>query len=147
MSLQSHSCTDGKTYWCIYKGFFMTVKIFDYVIKVFSLFSPSLLSLCFFFSFSTRQQSLEWLSHPCKGVNARLRVCVYVCNCVQDEPSTLALILVEDFGASHTPVRDGSSCPSLKEQTQLRPFLTQKQLRKKKHEEQKHKQTRLFARK
>lgn len=92
---------------------------------------PSLpfLSL-FLFPFSIRQQSLEWSPHPCKGVNARLRVCVYVCNCVREEPSTVAPIPVEDFGASHTPVRDGSSCPSLKEQTQLRPFLTQKQLRK-----------------
>lgn len=58
-------------------------------------------------------------------------VCVCMSGCVRDEPSTLTPIPAEDFGASQTPVRDGSSCPDLKEQTQLRPFLTQKQLREK----------------
>lgn len=63
-----------------------------------------------------------------------MRVCVSVCvcDCVRDEPSTLTPILAEDFGASQTPVRDGSSCPDLKEQTQLRPFLTQEQLQENK---------------
>lgn len=63
------------------RDFFMMMKIFGYVLKVFLFFSISLFSFCFFFSFSIRQQSLEWSSHPCKGVNARLRV--YACVCVQ----------------------------------------------------------------
>lgn len=38
---------------------------------------------------------------------------------------------VGGFGASQTPVRDGSSCPDLKEQTQLRPFVTKQKEKKK----------------
>ncbi len=92
------------------REFFMTMKIFGCVLNVFSLFFPPSVS------FSTQQQSREWSSHPCKGVSAWLCVCVCVCDCcVWDESSTLAPILAEDFGASQTPVGDGSSCPDLKE--------------------------------
>lgn len=61
------------------REFFMMMKIFGYVLKVFSpfslLFSPSV-------SFSTQQQSREWLSHPCKGVSAWLCGCGCACVCV-----------------------------------------------------------------
>lgn len=112
MSLQSHGCTDGNTYWYIYEGIFTTniwpcLKSF-FCFFCFFLFSPSA-------SFSTQQQSREWSSHPCKGVSAWL--CVCVCDCVRDESSTHVPTPAKDVGSSQTPVGDGTSCPSPKEQT------------------------------
>lgn len=84
-----------------------------------SLYSPSLHSLLSLLSVSlvARQQSLEWSSHPCKGVSTWLCVCECACDCVRGEPSTLTPILGGGFQCeSDSGQGDGISRPHLKEQ-------------------------------
>lgn len=126
-------------------GFFMMMKYLAVFLTVnFSFSSPPSSPSFLFFSLSpTQQQSREWSSHPCKSVCAWFCVCV----CEWERESWTKHTLTDrggGFSVSLTLVGDGRSCPDLKEQTQLRPFLTQQNNFERKRRRTKNK---LFARK